>query len=310
MLLKSIYLLHFSLLLNSILFIKSTLLQHMLFSEIKNSFNYLALTLISVASLSLHEVLAQDKAVQLFAHRAGAHEQDENTLEAFQNTYDQGLRGFETDVRITKDGELIIFHDASLERITGQQGIIEEMTAAELRKIKTKKGNSLLFLDELLDFLADKPGLYLELEMKTNQKAYPQPLLEKYCAQLYQAAMAKKPASSTYLFTSFDKRPLQYIKATYPEADLLFITSSPLTKEVVQETLELGVNRVGCNLGGTSRKMVQEAQEAGIFVSLWPGHSVNDFLLGVALGSDYLCSDVPVEVLQYMKEKMPWVKIK
>lgn len=281
----------------------------MLFRTI-TPFSYLILIWIGITSLSVQEANAQDKAVQLFAHRAGAHEQDENTLEAFTKTYDQGLRGFETDIRMTKDGELVIFHDASLERITGQQGTIEEMTSAELRKITTKKGNPLLFLDELLVFLEDKPGVYLELEMKTNPKAYPQQLLEKYCDQLYKAAMAKKPESSTYLFTSFDKRPLQYIKARYPEADMLFITSSPLTSEVVQETLDLGINRVGCNLGGTSRKMVQEAQEAGILVSLWPGHSVNDFLLGVALGSDYLCSDVPVEVFQFMKEKMPWVNIK
>jgi glycerophosphoryl diester phosphodiesterase len=281
----------------------------MLFRTIK-PFSHLILIWIGFTLLSVPEVHAQDKAVQLFAHRAGAHEQDENTLEAFRNTYGRGLRGFETDIRMTRDGELVIFHDASLERITGQQGIIEEMTAAELRKIRTKKGNPLLFLDELLVFLEDKPDVYLELEMKTNPKAYPQQLLEKYCDQLYKAATAKKPESSTYLFTSFDKRPLQYIKSRYPEADMLFITSSPLTAEVVQETLDLGINRVGCNLGGTSRKMVQEAQEAGILVSLWPGHSVDDFLLGVALGSDYLCSDVPVEVFQFMKEKMPWVNFK
>ena len=282
----------------------------MLLSAFKNTFSRLVLLMISLSSVSVLEIQAQDKAVQLFAHRAGAHEQDENTLQAFQNTYNKGLRGFETDIRMTKDGELVIFHDASLERITGQQGIIEEMTAAELRKIKTKKGNPLLFLDELLDFLTDKPGVYLELEMKTNPTAYPQELLEKYCDQLYKAATAKKPESSTYLFTSFDKRPLQYIKATYPDADMLFITSSPLTKEVVEETLALGVNRVGCNLSGTSRKMVQEAKAAGLQVSLWPGHSVEDFLLGVYLGADYLCSDVPVQVLQHMKEKMPWVGLK
>ncbi len=279
-------------------------------STTRKTLSYLVMILISVASLLLQQAHAQDKAVQLFAHRAGAHEQDENTLQAFQKTYDQGLRGFETDIRMTKDGELVIFHDASLERMTGLQGIVEEMTAAELRNVKTKKGNPLLFLDELLIFLEDKPGVYLELEMKTNPKAYPQELLEEYCDKLYKAATAKKPETSTYLFTSFDKRPLQYIKATYPDADMLFITSSPLTKEVMQETLDLGINRVGCNLGGTSRKMVQEAQEAGILVSLWPGHSVNDFLLGVYLGSDYLCSDVPVEVLQYMNKNMPWVNLK
>src|SRR5690606_12477116 len=136
----------------------------MLFSAIKNTFNCLIIILIGLSSFSIQEIQAQDKAVQLFAHRAGAHEQDENTLQAFQNTYDQGLRGFETDIRMTKDGELVIFHDASLERITGQQGIIEEMTAAELRKVKTKKGNPILFLNELLEFLKDKSGIYLELE--------------------------------------------------------------------------------------------------------------------------------------------------
>ncbi len=255
-------------------------------------------------------VKAQEKAVQLFAHRGGAHERDENTLHAFQESYDKGLRGFETDVRITKDGVMVIMHDASLERTTTGKGIIEEMTAAEIKKFKTKKGNPILFLDELLVFLNQRPGLYIEFEMKTSPKAYPQELLEKYCDQLYRQVMAGKPVESTYLFTSFDKRPLQYIRSKYADADMLFITSSPLSKEVIQETLDLGLKRVGCNLGGTSRKDVQAAQAAGILVSCWPGHTVQDFLLGVYLGCDYLCSDIPVEVFTYMKEKMPWVKIK
>jgi glycerophosphoryl diester phosphodiesterase len=220
------------------------------------------------------------------------------------------LRGFETDVRLSKDGVFIISHDASLERMTTSKGIVEEMTADELRKVKTKKGNPLLFLEDLLAYFADKPNIYLEFEMKTNPQAYPQEMLGKYCDQLYQIVTSKKPKSSTYLFTSFDKRPLQYIKAKYPDADMLFITSSPLTKEVVQETLALGITRVGCNLNGTSRKDVQEAQAAGLKVSCWPGHNINDFLLGIALGCDYLCSDVPLEVLNFMKTKMPWVKIK
>lgn len=271
---------------------------------------YLVLMLIGILCFSMEKVYAQKQAVQLFAHRGGAHEQDENTLQAFQRSYDQGIRGFETDIRMTRDGELILFHDSSLDRITGYQGSIEEMTSSELRKIKTKKGNPLLFLDDFLVFLEDKPGVYLELEMKTNPETYPQPLLEKYCDMLYEAATTRKPESSTYLFTSFDKRPLRYLQANYPEADMLFITSRPLTNEVVQETLELGLNRVGCNIGGTSRKMVDSAQQAGIQVSLWPGHSVEDFLLGIYLGSDYLCSDVPVEVLRFVQSKMPWLNIK
>lgn len=255
-------------------------------------------------------ILAQEKAVQLFAHRGGAHEQDENTLEAFKASYEKGLHGFETDVRISKDGTFIISHDGSLARMTGHNGVVEEMTDEELKEVRTKKGNPLLFLDDLLNYFSDKPDIYFEFEMKTNPEVYPQNKLELYCDSLYKIVTAKKPESSTYLFTSFDKRPLKYLKAHYPEVDLLYITSSHLTPEVIKETLELGIKRVGCNLGGTSRSMVQEAQKQGLLVSCWPGHSVNDFLLGIALGCDYLCSDVPAEVLQWMTEKMPWVKIK
>src|SRR5690606_25927531 len=79
----------FNLLLETTSMIKSIIFIKMLFSAIKKPFCYLVLIWISVSSLSVLEVHAQDKAVQLFAHRAGAHEQDENTLEAFRNTYDQ-----------------------------------------------------------------------------------------------------------------------------------------------------------------------------------------------------------------------------
>jgi glycerophosphoryl diester phosphodiesterase len=255
-------------------------------------------------------VYAQEKVVQLFAHRGGAHEYDENTLSAFKASYEKGLRGFETDVRISKDGVFIISHDASVERTTGIKGVVEEMTSAELRKLKTKKGNPLLFLDDLLNFFADKPSIYFEFEMKTKPEDYPQEKLEPYCDLLYKTLMAKKPSTSSYLMTSFDKRPLRYIKAKYPDAEMLFITSASLSPEVIQETQELGLKRVGCTINGTSRTMVRNAQKAGLIVSCWPGLSVKDFILGVSLECDYLCSDVPVEVLTFMKANMPWVKIK
>lgn len=271
-----------------------------------------AVLLIYITTLSLTAPLAyaQVKVVQLFAHRGGAHEYDENTLEAFKTCYEKGLRGFETDVRISKDGAFIISHDASLERTNGSKGIVEEMTAEQLRKVKTKKGNDLLFLDDLLKYFEDKPSIYFEFEMKTKPEDYPQAKLESYCKLLHEKLMAKKPAKSDYVLTSFDKRPLKYLKANYPEVDLLYITSSHLTPEVIKETLDLNIRRVGCKLGGTSRDMVIAAQKAGLLVSCWPGHSVDDFLLGLYLGCDYLCSDVPVAVHNWMKEKMKWVQIK
>ena len=51
---------------------------------------------------------AQEQEIRLFSHRGGRMEHDENTLSAFQASYDAGYRGFETDIRMTRDGALVI----------------------------------------------------------------------------------------------------------------------------------------------------------------------------------------------------------
>ncbi|MGV3764085.1 glycerophosphodiester phosphodiesterase [Parapedobacter sp.] len=253
---------------------------------------------------------AQQAEVKLFAHRGGAHEYDENTIGAFQETYNKGLRGYETDVRRTKDGQLVIFHDANLKRIVGNEEAIEDLTLAELKQLRTKKGNEIPTLDEVLAFFSDKPWVYIEFEMKTNKPMYDEKTLTAYCDELYEKVYAAMPPTSNYVLTSFDTRPLRYLKKTYPTVDLLLIKGAPLSQEVLDEAKEMNIDRVGCNIDGTTRAMVKKAKKQGFKVSLWPGHSVADFLLGVSLGSDYLCSDVPVAVTDWVNANAPWITLK
>ena len=140
----------------------------------------------------------------ILAHRGGAHEFEENTLEGFRACYERGIRGFETDIRMTKDGVLVILHDDSLDRTHNGSGAVEHKTAAELREVTTKKGQKLLFLDEFLEYFADKPGVYIELEMKTGNKTlYPDDRIADYCRKLYSAAQPRRADGSTYIYTSF-----------------------------------------------------------------------------------------------------------
>ena len=55
---------------------------------------------------------------------------------------------------------------------------VENLTEAELRRVRSRKGNPILFLDELVAFFADKAGLYIEYEMKTDPTRYPQAQIE------------------------------------------------------------------------------------------------------------------------------------
>lgn len=234
----------------------------------------------------------------LFAHRGGAHEFEENTMAAFEGSYQKGLRGFETDVRMTKDGELVVLHDDGLERTYNATGPVEHLTADELRKVTTKKGGEpLLFLDELLAYFADKPGIYLELEMKTrNKDLYPDARLDEYCRKLLTAAQAGQAKDSVYVLTSFDERPLRTLKALDENVDLLLITDGPCSAEITKRAKDLGISRIGVNIEGTSRAAVREAQQAGMRVTCWPGHNLQDYQLAVGLGVDGICSDVPVAI--------------
>lgn len=235
----------------------------------------------------------------LFAHRGGASEFEENSLSAFQACYDQGLRGFETDVRMTKDGEFVLLHDENLERTHDASGPVEDKTSAELRNVKSDaSGQPLTFFSDLLNYLADKPGVYLELEMKTrNHDHYPDKRLHEYCERLHKLVQDRRPEGSEYVLTSFDKRPLNYINKLDPQADLLYIvndgTCSPTSVEAAKE---IGVKRIGVRIDKVTRSEVRAAQQAGLRVSCWPGQTLQDYHLAVGLGVDAICSDVPVAV--------------
>ena len=256
---------------------------------------------------------AQQQEIRLFSHRGGRLEFDENTMSAFQASFDAGYRGFEIDVRLTKDGELVLFHDNSLDRCTNSTGPLEDLTFKELmQNVRTKAGNKLCTLDEFLNFIKDvhDQDVYVEFEVKTNPRLYSQVRLEDLCDKLYKAVNAKKPRGAVYLFTSSDYRALRYLQEHHKTDDLLMITSKPVNAETIAMCKMLGVTRIGAKMEGTSRQSVADAHKAGLVVSLWPGKKVEDLMLGAYLGADFLCTDIPVEYLRFAKEQAPWLKIK
>src|SRR5690606_2000329 len=123
-------------------------------------------------------------------------------------------------------------------------------------------------------------GVYIELEMKTrNGDLYPDQRARELAQKLLEQAEAKKPAGSTYVYTSFDERPLKEIRRLDPKAQTLITAGKPLSPEYVAQARRLEVNYIGCQLSGTSRAMVQEAQKQGFKVNCWPGHTIQDYYL-------------------------------
>ena len=73
-----------------------------------------------------------------YAHRGASEYYPENTLMAFYAGLDMGANGIETDVHITRDGVLVLFHDDTLLRVTGQEGAVADYTFEELQRFTVR----------------------------------------------------------------------------------------------------------------------------------------------------------------------------
>ena len=94
----------------------------------RNIILHLVATLISVATY------AQSGEITILAHRGGCGEGMENTLGTIRKSLDAGIKAFEIDLRITKDGTIVLQHDDTLKRTAGIERCIEEMTDKEVRE--------------------------------------------------------------------------------------------------------------------------------------------------------------------------------
>lgn len=77
----------------------------------------------------------QTHGIACFAHRGGAALWPENTLESFRGGLAAGCAWIETDVHMTRDGQIVTFHDHELSRTTNGRGRVWELTLAELRRL-------------------------------------------------------------------------------------------------------------------------------------------------------------------------------
>ena len=107
----------------------------------------------------------------IIAHRGDLETAPENTLPAFRRALAGGADGVELDVRLTRDGQLVVFHDRSLDRTSNGTGPVDHYTLAEVRSLDVGswfspafKGESAPTLDEVFEVL---PKDYLiNVEMK------------------------------------------------------------------------------------------------------------------------------------------------
>ena len=111
-----------------------------------------------------------DRRFIAMAHRGGwvtpAEEARENTLHAFSAAVGLGYRYIETDVRTTADGQIVVFHDATLDRVSDAKGTIGDHTLAELRDVRIAGLDPIPLLAEVLE---EFPRTRFNIDLKDDR---------------------------------------------------------------------------------------------------------------------------------------------
>lgn len=142
-----------------------------------------------------HPFLAPPPPVPI-AHRGGAREAEENTLPAFTHALALGYRDIELDVHATRDGVVVVHHDATLQRMCGDARPIATMDWAELREIRTHGGNPIPRLDTVFERF---PAMRVTIEAKSDAVVAPlaevirrADALERVCVGSFNGARTRR----------------------------------------------------------------------------------------------------------------------
>ncbi|MCM3401698.1 glycerophosphodiester phosphodiesterase family protein [Cytobacillus oceanisediminis] len=113
---------------------------------------------------------------QSIAHRGASALAPENTLAAFEKAIELGFDYIELDVRLSKDKQLVVIHDANVMRTTDGEGLIEDLTVKEIKKLDAGSwfspayaGERIPLLNEVLKEVSGKTGIIIEMKSPENQ---------------------------------------------------------------------------------------------------------------------------------------------
>ena len=115
---------------------------------------------------------------KVWAHRGASGYAPENTLDAFRKAVEMGADGIELDVQMTKDGELVVIHDETIDRVSNGKGWVKDYTYEELKKFNFNKTHLEYTKEEIPTleqvYLLIKPtNLTINVEIKTGIVFYP-----------------------------------------------------------------------------------------------------------------------------------------
>lgn len=234
---------------------------------------------------------------RVFAHRGASGYAPENTLEAFQLAVMHGAHGVELDVQLTRDGELLVAHDETIDRVSDGSGAIAGMTLAAIKKYsfnrlhpeyKDARAPTLREVYELL-----RPtGLMVNVELKNSRCPYPG-LEEKVLVLAGSMGMEDR-----VIYSSFNHLSMLRLKAINSAArcgllyDCVLVDPWRYARAASMDALHPPFQHI-LHIEDYCAK----AKEAGLMVNTWTVNFERDMKRVLEAGADILITNYPDRAL-------------
>ncbi len=233
-----------------------------------------------------------EKRILNLAHRGYKAKAPENTLISFELARQIGADGVELDVQKTRDGQLVVIHDETVDRTTNGTGWIKNLDYATIRTwdagnwfLPKYSGERVPLLAEVLDW-AKAHTMFLNIELKTTKVPYQE--IEEDVLRL----VDQFDLNGQVLYSSFNHFSIQKIKQLNPTAQTGVLYAQPLVEPWLYAK-RLGATALHPEFHFVDEALIQGCKAYGIQVNPYTVNELYDLQTMIDLEVDSIISDYP-----------------
>jgi len=234
--------------------------------------------------------------VAITAHRGASVAAPENTLAAFREAMAAGANYAELDVQHTRDGEIVVVHDADLMRMGGDPRKVAELAATEIAAIDIGRKHDAKFAGEVPPTLAEvirlvRGRMKLNIELKYN---VPDPGLAPAVVEL----LRREQFLDEVVITSLDYAALKQVEAIEPR-----LPTGHIITASVGNVLRTEADFLSLSSAQASASLVRRAHRAGKEVHVWTVNAPEVVVRMIERGVDNIITDDPALVARVVRER-------
>lgn len=238
----------------------------------------------------------------VYGHRGAKGEAPENSLAGFRLAYRHGIRHFELDLVLSKDGKPVIIHDLTVDRTTGQNGEVHSFTAAELAGMDARRNTTawpsqvgVPALEDLLNELPDVEHLQLEVKKDARQRLN---VLGNRIIEVIQ----RRKLYDRAVVTSSDTWFLREVRRRDRRVRIGLVTDKKFPKPInVATRLHCDFLCLGWKI--CTKGLVEEAHRRDMKVSTWTVNRIHDMLGLENMGVDSIITDFPTSTRMFFDNR-------